>query len=408
MRAVVALVASLLFGCAEGGGEAVSVDSDASPDASVDVSAADGSAKPACDPAADPCPADQHCSALLRQCIAGCRSDAGCSKGRCDVPNHECVGCLANADCRPEEVCAGGLCVPGCMPDRPCPEGLTCCTGACIDPTSNIGHCGACGTKCVVANGSPACSAGKCAIASCKTPFENCDGAANNGCETDTTASVAHCGGCGKACAPKNGSGSCALGVCKVSSCSGGYGDCNGNAADGCEANFAADPSNCGACGAKPAETCNLRDDNCNGACDDLDGCRKGIHRSTGKEHFYTDNSTEAACCGFTVEALNYFYLYNTTAPDTAAFYRCYNTTNGLHFYTTSSTCEILGAGAVESVMGFIGTKETCGSVPLYRLWNPGNNDHVFTTDAGERASLIGSGWADEGMAGFVWRGPRG
>lgn len=402
------LLAALLIGCAEGGSEAIEGDAsvDARSDASTDT-AADGS-KPSCDPAADPCPADQHCSPLLRQCIAGCRQDSACPKGRCDVANHECVGCLTSADCRPEEVCAGATCVPGCAPDRPCPDGLTCCSNACIDPSINIDHCGGCGKKCTVTNGSPACAAGKCAIASCKTPFENCDGNAANGCETDTTASKDHCGGCGKACNPLNASGGCALGVCKVASCNAGFGDCNGVGSDGCEAKLSSDPSNCGACGSKPAETCNLRDDNCNGACDDLDGCRKGIHRSTGKEHFYTDSSMEAACCGFTVEKLNYFYLYNATAPDTVPIYRCYSAKDGLHLYTTSSTCEIYGAAALESVFGFIATKETCGSIALYRLWNPTNFDHVYTTDPAERSSLMGSGWTDEGITGYVWVNPRG
>lgn len=398
------LIASLLISCVEGGGDPIATD------ASINDSAKEGEVSTkTCDPAADPCPADQHCSAMLGKCVAGCRADAGCSKGRCDVAKNECVGCLTSADCRPEEVCSGGMCVPGCTADRPCPEGLTCCTNACIDPTNNVDNCGGCGKKCSVVNGSPACTAGKCVIASCKTPFENCDGNAANGCETDTTASRDHCGGCGKPCAPKNASGACALGVCKVGSCSSGFGDCNGDPTDGCEVDLTNDPKNCGACGSAPTETCNLRDDNCNGKCDDVDGCRKGIHRSSnGKDHFYTDSSTESGCCGYTVKSLDAFYLYNATAPDTTAFYRCYNNSEGLHFYTTSSTCEVWGASAVESVMGFIGTKATCGSVPLYRLVNRTTNAHIFTTDGAERSSLIGAGWGDEGITGYVWTAPRG
>jgi hypothetical protein len=403
-----ALVVALILGCVEGGGEPIETNTDASIDSSGSDTAADGSMK-TCDPAADPCPPDQHCSPILRQCIPGCRADAGCAKGRCDVANHECVDCLTSTDCRADEVCSGGKCVPGCTPDRACPSGLTCCTGACIDPMISIEHCGGCGTKCTVANGSPACAAGKCAIASCKTPFENCDGNPVNGCEVDTTASRDHCGGCGKPCNPSNGTGACALGVCKVASCASGFGDCNSSAADGCEANFATDPKNCGSCGAAPTETCNLKDDNCNGACDDIDGCRKGIHHSSnGKDHFYTDSSTESGCCGYTVAKLNAFYLYSAIGPDTTAFYRCYAASAGLHFYTTSSTCEIYGAGAVESVMGFIATKDTCGSTPLYRLWNPTTAAHVYTIDGGERSSLIGAGWKDEGITGYVWSAPRG
>ncbi len=389
----------LLAGCATGSGE----DGTTPADASVKESGTLAS----CDPKADPCPADQHCSPLTRQCIAGCHADAGCAKGKCDAANHECVGCLASSDCRAEEICAGSVCVAGCTAERPCPEGLTCCAGGCVDSTTNVDHCGACGKKCVVANGSPACATGKCAIASCKTPFENCDGDIANGCESDTTSSRDHCGACGKQCAPANATGGCAFGVCKVSSCTSGFGDCNGNAADGCEVDLARDPNNCGSCGNKPSETCNLSDDNCNGACDDLDGCRVGVHRSFGGEYFYTSNATEASCCGLTVESMNNFYLYSAGGADREALYRCYNSSVGRHFLTTSSTCEVWGAGAVEGVIGHIATKAICGSVPFYRLWSA-SYGHFFTTDAGERAAKLAAGWTDEGVRGYVWKSPRG
>jgi hypothetical protein len=194
--------------------------------------------------------------------------------------------------------------------------------------------------------------------------------------------------------------------VCKVTSCSSGFADCNGNGADGCEVDLARDPNNCGSCGSKPAETCNLRDDNCNGVCDDLDGCRVGIHRSRSGDYFYTSSASEAACCGYVVENLNYYYLYNDGGADRTAFYRCYNSSLGRHFYTTSSTCEVWGAGAVEGIIGQIGTTPTCGSVPLYRI--RGTMGHMFTTDAGERATAIAGGWIDEGIAGYVWKSPRG
>jgi len=394
------LLLLLLSGCVTGGGE----DSPAGGDASV---TSDSAAPKRCDPMADPCPPDQHCSPLLRECIAGCRSDAGCSKGKCDVMNHECVGCLANSDCPTGEVCSANNCVLGCTPERPCPGALSCCSGACVDTATNADNCGSCGNKCVVTNGSAACASGKCAIASCKAPFENCDTQFVTGCETDTTSSTAHCGACGKKCEPAHGTGTCALGVCKVASCATGFADCNMTATDGCEADLARDPSNCGSCGNKPTEVCNLKDDNCNGACDDVDGCRVGIHRSFGSEYFYTNSSTEAACCGFTVEALNYYYLYSSGGADRTAFYRCYNPTVGRHFYTTSSTCEIWGAGAVESSIGHIATTATCGAVPLYRLYH-GSYGHLFTTEESERASKIGAGWKDEGITGYVWKSPRG
>lgn len=45
------------------------------------------------------------------------------------------------------------------------------------------------------------CSAGACTVTGCSTGWGSCDGAYANGCETDTTASRVHCGGCDVSCA---------------------------------------------------------------------------------------------------------------------------------------------------------------------------------------------------------------
>jgi hypothetical protein len=400
-----ALIACLLVSCANGAPEDPSIGPhDASVADSSSTDAADETAS-GCDPAADPCPPSRHCSPLLRECIDGCRADEGCSGKRCDVANHECVTCISSGDCSAGEVCSAGECVPMCSASSPCPGSLTCCSAACVDPATNLENCGGCGKSCTVAHGKGACSGGGCGVGSCEAPYADCDKVASNGCETDTSSNDTNCGACGGACSPNHASGKCAGGKCAIASCNGGFGDCDKNPANGCEVDLSSDPSNCGACGSAPAETCNTKDDDCNGKCDDVDGCRTAVARSvSSKEHFYTTDASEAGCCGFTVESSPYFYLYTSPAPDTTAFYRCQSA--GYHFYTTSSSCEILGASAVEGTMGYIGTKETCGATALYRLSKAG--DHLFTTDPAERSSAISGGWLDEGIAGWVWRSPRG
>jgi hypothetical protein len=199
----------------------------------------------------------------------------------------------------------------------------------------------------------------------------------------------------------------CAGGACTVTACVGGFGNCDGNPANGCEANLTSDPSNCGGCGRVPAEACNLADDNCNGRCDEAGGCRVGVHRSyNGREHFYTTSLPEAGCCGFRVEFANFYYLYGGAAPGTAPFYRCIMD-YGLHFYTTASNCET-GRGRVEGIMGYIATSPACGSVPLYRVYSPSTFDHFYTTSAAERDSALRGGYINEGIAGYVWAGPTG
>ena len=156
-----------------------------------------------------------------------------------------------------------------------------------------------------------------------------------------------------------------------------------------------------------PAETCNLADDNCDGVCDNVSGgCRRGVHRSfnpASGEHFYTTNATEAGCCGFSVEALNYFYLYRTAGGGRRALRRCL-LASGFHLLTTTTNCEGAPGATDEGVQGYIGTAPACGSTPLYRLVN--GNDHLYVTTVAARSEALGAGYTSEGVAGHIWLSP--
>lgn len=200
-----------------------------------------------------------------------------------------------------------------------------------------------------------------------------------------------------------------------VEVCNGLDDDCNGTVDDGAEQ---ACSTACGdgvitcaggveqPCDAPTPQTesCNLEDDDCNGNFDEgVGGCRVGVHRSynpaTG-EHFYTTDLGEAQCCGFTLEASDYYQLYVGPHPGLVPFYRCL-TGGGLHFYTQSPTCE---GTTVEGAMGYIAIAAgTAGSTPLYRVYLGANGDHFYTTSMPERDSAIASGYVDEGIAGYVW-----
>jgi hypothetical protein len=129
-----------------------------------------------------------------------------------------------------------------------CGPGFTFCSGACYTLSSDPRHCGACGNACPArANSSPRCVQGGCGIA-CAAGWGDCDGNAANGCETNLLSSRSHCGFCGAACAaPPNAEGVCEGGRCQVR-CAAGFGDCDGDASNGCEHNVSNDPGNCGAC----------------------------------------------------------------------------------------------------------------------------------------------------------------
>ncbi len=130
--------------------------------------------------------------------------------------------------------------------DAPCTMAM--CGTSCVDLQSDPMHCGTCAVAC---GGGPdaiaACRGGACTLA-CSAGFANCNGVDADGCES-SLASVGSCGACGRVCpAAPNASARCgAGGTCGIT-CVAGWGDCNGNAADGCEQPLNA-LSHCGACG---------------------------------------------------------------------------------------------------------------------------------------------------------------
>ncbi len=254
------------------------------------------------------CPTGTYCAAT-EHCDTGCATDADCATGdagateTCDPTTHTCKGCKQDTDCQPGTVCQTSTseCVPGCTPDHACATGRTCCSMQCVDLQADANHCGGCATPCAppnatgkcvdgacaidmcqpgyqdcnampadgcestsatdpmncgacgkacapAANATPACAGGTCGLGACMPNFANCDGNAANGCETNTLTSPGNCGGCGNACMLPNAVNGCSAGVCTIASCNTGFQDCDMAAANGCEVDTAADPSNCGGC----------------------------------------------------------------------------------------------------------------------------------------------------------------
>ncbi|MBM4357808.1 MAG: hypothetical protein FJ096_06835 [Deltaproteobacteria bacterium] len=167
-----------------------------------------------------------------------------CTDVRFDPSN--CGGC--GTACDDDEVCSNGKCKANCG------LGLTKCEVAdqqqCVDTKGDVAHCGGCNEACVTvaANAEPTCAKSACGWA-CKTGFGDCNAEAGDGCEAEFATSLDHCGGCGNACAPANADAACVDGACGIKACMPGYADCNLDAKDGCEAILDADPAHCGQCG---------------------------------------------------------------------------------------------------------------------------------------------------------------
>jgi hypothetical protein len=133
-----------------------------------------------------------------------------------------------------------------------CPPGFKSCGGECVSIDRPDFGCGSDSCQsCQVQNATARCNLHhQCDTAICYQSFDDCDGNSHNGCETDLRIDPNHCGACAHKCPQlahaERGCGD----ICTIWRCSAGYGDCNGIADDGCEANTNNDSTNCGRCGA--------------------------------------------------------------------------------------------------------------------------------------------------------------
>ena len=160
------------------------------------------------------------------------------------------ISLLTMTGCGPRGT-AGSHADGGMAVTAACADPATACGDVCVDLRNDPDNCGMCGNACAAANVEHAlCLDGTCSYDTCATGFADCDGDVANGCEQPTDSDVNNCGGCGVVCAPDHGgTATCTNGVCGYTNCAAGFGDCDGDASNGCEASLGDDNANCGMCG---------------------------------------------------------------------------------------------------------------------------------------------------------------
>ncbi len=222
----------------------------------------------------------------------GCEISTRSDRDHCGVCGNRCALANAMAGCA-DGTCTVGVCVAGfgdcdLMPSNGCE----------VSVFGDLAHCGACGQRCAPPHATARCTAGVCGVLACSPGFGDCDASPGNGCEIDTRADLLHCGGCGMRCAPAHGTGACVAGACGVAACDPGFGDCDGNASNGCEADLRTTAAHCGTCASRCAYP------NAVGVCRDglcgLGACGAGFNNCDGDaaNGCEVETASNPASCG--------------------------------------------------------------------------------------------------------------
>ncbi|MET0390908.1 MAG: hypothetical protein ABW321_33350 [Polyangiales bacterium] len=236
------------------------------------------------------------------RCRAGqCRLDA-CERGFADCDGLEANGCERRLDSLRDcgachNVCRDVACSQRCLGPHVAAadcSGPACTIGRCADGFADCNadaadgceadllaadSCGTCGAVCrlphvararcdLSAAGDPVCLIDRtcgpeeldCSVTrlrGCDTTYADCDGRADNGCETDLQR-LTSCGGCGSTCLREHARTECRGGQCVGLGCEPGYGPCG---AGGVCQSLQDDPQHCGACG----HTCSAATPACSG-----------------------------------------------------------------------------------------------------------------------------------------------
>lgn len=199
----------------------------------------------------------------LGDCLAGFADCNGSPNDGCEVELdttlEHCGACRSPCN-RPhaQMACEGGQCN-----FLACDPGYFDCDGIAENGCETLGsndrqNCGGCGNVCPGndAGGVPECIMGRCQRTPCNHGLANCDLEPSNHCEVDTRIDIRHCGVCHQECPDRyKADGSCVAGICSLI-CAAGFGDCNGDPTDGCEKNLLTDVEACGACATPCAGDC--------------------------------------------------------------------------------------------------------------------------------------------------------
>jgi hypothetical protein len=309
-------------------------------------------------------------SACTQTHFANCDNTAsnGCEVDKRTNVNH--CGACGNA-CRNHAHVSNATCSANAC-NYTCAAGWGNCnsTAGCETALNTNTDCTGCGVACSRSNGTASCSTGSCQLTGCNAGFGNCDGNAANGCEPLTT--LSNCGACGTTCSIVNATASCATQSCVLSTCNSGWGDCDGSQSNGCERNI-----NPPAMGGQ-------------GPCQPDTGCSQFTHDSRSYYFCTTDRTWADARSRCQLQLLGDLVHINDATED--AFVRSHLTANA--WIGAQDTTEGSWRWANDNVLFWTGLSN--GTANAYAHWNAGEpNDSGGNEDCAEIRSADGL-WNDQ------------
>jgi hypothetical protein len=203
----------------------------------------------------------------------GCETNLLNTTSDCGSCNNNCAKANTNAFCN------GGNCnIIGCSVGfADC--NLIAADGCEVDIGNSVANCGGCNLPCNPANAiNPQCANSQCLFGGCLPGFQNCNQLSPDGCEVNTDTDPTHCGSCTTVCSFANAGAGCAGGQCQLGACDSTFANCDGIAANGCEAALLTNPLHCGGCGNNCNNVYANSQVGCGGGACQFLGCANGFY----------------------------------------------------------------------------------------------------------------------------------
>lgn len=211
-----------------------------------------GSQDPVATPSKPDVGVDAHAPADV-PCGGTCGAGTACENGQCRV-----AGMDAGATHEDQHTADMGM-DAGAMDEVAAPN-----DDVPLDVSHDRGPCTSHASCPPIAHALVVCVAGGCLFSRCADGWGNCDGNTANGCEVNIVGDLANCGECGRRCPPDDPGRPSLVNICSGGGCSrrcaAEFDNCDRTLDNGCE--YLGSTPNCGACGVRcdPSRSCTVTD----------------------------------------------------------------------------------------------------------------------------------------------------